>query len=77
MPDNTLLGRCTVAYTEAVNALDYPHHTTRSRQTGVRAVIEHLAAELLVMHQRNEGRLSAHDAARMLRELITPPPSEP
>jgi hypothetical protein len=34
MTDNNLLGRCTVAYTEAVNALDYPQHTTRSRQTG-------------------------------------------
>ena len=70
MADNTLLGRCTVAYTEAVEALDYPQHTTRSRQTGVRAVIEHLAAELMVMHQRNEGRLSAHDAAQMLRDAV-------
>jgi hypothetical protein len=70
MAENTLLGRCTVAYTESVDALDYPQHTTRSRQTGVRAVIEHLAAELMVMHQRNEGRLSAHDAARLLREAV-------
>ena len=73
--DDTLLGRCTVAYTEAVDALDYPQHTTRSRQTGIRAVIEHLAAELMVMHQRNEGRLSAHDAARLLRDQIATTPT--
>ena len=75
MAENTLLGRCTVAYTEAVDALDYPQHTTRSRQTGIRAVIEHLAAELMVMHQRNEGRLSAHDAARLLRDQIATTPT--
>ena len=78
MPDNTLLGRCTVAYEEAVNALNYPLHTNRSRQVGVAAVIEHLAAELLVMHQRNDGRLSAHDAAQILREeALTQSPTSP
>ncbi len=77
MPDNTLLGRCTVAYADAWNEriktlgpagrTEWPDDAQRA---GVRAVIEHLAAELLVMHQRNEGRLSAHDAARMLREGV-------
>jgi hypothetical protein len=68
MPDNTLLGRCTVAYEEAFNDALQAWPDASARRRGVAAVIEHLAAELLVMNQRNEGRLSAHDAARMLRE---------
>jgi hypothetical protein len=68
MTDNTLLGRCTVAYEEAFNDALQAWPDASARRRGVAAVIEHLAAELLVMHQRNEGRLSAHDAARMLRE---------
>ena len=68
MPDNTLLGRCTVAYEEAFNDALQAWPDTSARRRGVAAVIEHLAAELLVMHQRNEGRLSAHDAAQLLRE---------
>jgi hypothetical protein len=68
MPDNTLLGRCTVAYEEAFNDALQAWPDAPARRRGVAAVIEHLAAELLVMHQRNEDRLSAHDAARMLRE---------
>ena len=72
MPDNTLLGRCTVAYEEAFNDALQAWPDASARRRGVAAVIEHLAAELLVMHQRNEGRLSAHDAAQLLRELINP-----
>jgi hypothetical protein len=68
MPDNTLLGRCTVAYEEAFNDALQVWPDSSARRRGVAAVIEHLAAELLVMHQRNEGRLSAHDAAQLLRE---------
>jgi hypothetical protein len=68
MPENTLLGRCTVAYEEAFNDALQAWPDASARRRGVAAVIEHLAAELLVMHQRNEGRLSAHDAAQMLRE---------
>jgi hypothetical protein len=68
MPENTLLGRCTVAYEEAFNDALQAWPDASARRRGVAAVIEHLAAELLAMHQRNEGRLSAHDAARMLRE---------
>jgi hypothetical protein len=51
MPDNTLLGRCTVAYTEAFDATTR-HYTMRSRD-GIRAVIEHLAAELTVAGHRS------------------------
>jgi len=69
--DSTLLGRCTVAYTEAVNSLDYPYHTTRSRRRGVAAVLEHLAAELLVLNQRNE-RLTVHELSRLLRQEAQP-----
>jgi hypothetical protein len=68
MPENTLLGRCTVAYEEAFNDALQAWPDPSARRRGVAAVIEHLAAELLVMHQRNEGRLSAHDAAQLLLE---------
>lgn len=81
MTDNTLLGRCTVAYAEAWNdriktlgpggRVEWPDDAQRQ---GVRAVLEHLAAELLVQHQRNPGRTSAHEAARWIRaELETQP----
>ena len=66
--DDTLITRCAVAYEEAASGIDYPPHTQRVMRAGVTAVIEHLAAELLVMHQRNQGRLSAHDAAMMLKQ---------
>jgi hypothetical protein len=65
---DTLLGRCTVAYEEAFNDALQAWPDASARRRGVAAVIEHLAAELLVMHQRNEGRLSAHDAAQQLLE---------
>jgi hypothetical protein len=68
MPENTLLGRCTVAYEEAFNDALQAWPDASARRRGVAAVIEHLAAELLVIHQRNEGRLSAHDAAQLLLE---------
>jgi hypothetical protein len=68
MPDNTLLGRCAVAYEEAFNDALQAWPDASARRRGVAAVIEHLAAELLVMHQRNEGQLSAHDAAQQLLE---------
>jgi hypothetical protein len=66
MPENTLIGRCTVAYEEAFNDALQAWPDASARRRGVAAVIEHLAAELLVMHQRNEGRLSARDAAQLL-----------
>ena len=73
MPDDTLLGRCTVAYEEAFNTeITSTISQPSSRRAGVRAVIEHLMAELVVMNQRNAGRLSAHDAARMLLEQMQP-----
>lgn len=68
-PDNTLLGRCTVAYAEAYAkaAMTWPEGADpqHARRAGVAGVLEHLAAELLVMNQRNE-RLSVHEAARIL-----------
>lgn len=70
IPDNTMLGRCTVAYEDAFNDALHSWPDASARRRGVAAVIEHLAAELLVMHQRNEGRLSAHDAAQMLRDAV-------
>lgn len=65
--DNTLLGRCTVAYSEAFEAaITSQAIAPQSRRAGVAAVLEHLAAELLVLNSRNE-RLSVHEVARMLR----------
>lgn len=43
MPENTLTGRCVVAYEEALNTISV--NSTR-RRDGIRAVLEHLAAEL-------------------------------
>lgn len=64
--DNTLLGRCTVAYSEAFEAaITSQAVAPQSRRAGVAAVLEHLAAELLVMNQRNE-RLSVHEVTRIL-----------
>ena len=70
--DNTLLGRCTVAYAEAWNErmktlgpagkTDWPDHAQRR---GVAAVLEHLAAELTALNQRNE-RLTVHELSRLL-----------
>jgi hypothetical protein len=52
MPDNTLTGRCMQAHHEAVG---WEYVTSPA---GIRAVIEHLAAELTVTGH--------HDAARSL-----------
>jgi hypothetical protein len=68
MPENTLLGRCTVAYEEAFNTeITSTICQPSSRRAGVRAVLKHLAAELVVMNQRSP-RLSVHELARILQE---------
>lgn len=65
-PDNTLLGRCTVALGEAMlQGAPLTREQKAGARRGVAAVLEHLAAELLVMNQRNE-RLSVHEVARIL-----------
>jgi rubrerythrin len=68
MPDNTLTGRCLVAFYEA--------QSSRMPSAGTRAVIEHIAAELTL--------LGHHDAARCLLSQLTaeviplrPRPEEP
>lgn len=66
-PDNTLLGRCTVAYSEAFEAaITSQAIAPQSRRRGVAAVLDHLAAELQVLNERNH-RISIHEFARMLR----------
>lgn len=69
-PDNTLLGRCTVAYAEAYAkaAMTWPEGADpqHARRAGVAGVLEHMAAELVVMNQRSD-RLTVHEVARMLR----------
>lgn len=68
---NTLLNRCLQAYEDAFeDAIVSAAINPESRRAGVRAVIEHLAAELVVMKQRNQGRLSAHDAAGLLLDEL-------
>lgn len=62
--DNTLISRCMVAYSDAA-----PNHLCN--RDGIRAVIEHLAAELVVANNRNPDRLSAHDAAQWLLSQLT------
>jgi hypothetical protein len=65
--DNTILGRCTVAYAEAFEAaITSQAIAPQSRRAGVAAVLDHLAAELLVLHQRDD-RLTVHELSRLLR----------
>ncbi len=56
------LNRCIAVYDDTLE-----RGTVRE---AIRQVVLQVAAELLVMHQRNDGRLSAHDAAQMLREGV-------
>ena len=59
MADHTLVGRCLVAYIDAFEeAITSAAVAPNSRRAGIRAVIEHLAAELTVTGH--------HDAARCL-----------
>ena len=65
--DNTLLGRCTLAFQEAIAAADYPLHTTRTQRAGIAAVLEHLAAELVWLNQTDQN-LTVHELGRLLIE---------
>jgi len=65
MPENTLLGRCVAAFDdrhELLGPLDDDW-----QDLCVAAVLRHLAAELVVMNQRNP-RLTVHELARILQE---------
>ena len=67
-PDDTLLGRCRVALGEAMlRGAALTREQKAGARRGTAAVLEHLAAELLVMNQRSE-RLSVHEVARLLVE---------
>ena len=61
---NTLTDRCMVAYTDAAPG-------AVCNRLAIKAVIEHLAAELVVMNQRNQGRLNADDAAGLLLDELS------
>lgn len=64
--DNTLLGRCTVALEEALApSVPLSREQSTAARRGVASVLEHLAAEIIVMHQR-EPRLTVHELARTL-----------
>jgi hypothetical protein len=74
--DNTLLGRCVAAHDEALE-LCGPFDDWQ--EPCVAAVLQHLAAEITVLHQA-EPRLSLHEFARLLvREAasVEPEPIEP
>ena len=66
MPKNTLVGRCTMAYVDSFDAALATWPDASARERGIAAVIEHLAAELVVMNQQHDGQLSAHEAVRLL-----------
>lgn len=73
--DNTILGRCCTAYEERLIALGYDEEL----HLCLAAVLEHLAAEILVLHQQNP-RLTVHELARLLtREAaaVAPEPEDP
>lgn len=59
---DTLLGRCTAALSDAYE-LTGPFDDWTEMCAG--AVLEHLAAEIVSLHQR-EPRLSVHELARIL-----------
>ncbi len=65
--DNTLLGRCTVAYQEGINGLDYPG----AMRAGVAEVLLHLAAEITVLRQ-TQPRLTAHEVSAWLVQQVEP-----
>jgi hypothetical protein len=66
MPENTLLGRCLVAYEEAFEeAITSQTVNPMSRRAGIAAVLEHLAAEIIVLHQRDD-RLTVHQLVHIL-----------
>jgi hypothetical protein len=69
--DNTLTGRCMVAYTEAAPG-------TVCNRFGIRVVIEHLAAELTVMGHIEAGRsLLAQLNAQVIPLRRQPAPAAP
>ncbi|AZB50547.1 hypothetical protein [Synechococcus phage S-H1] len=63
--DNTLLGRCTVAYQEGIN--DHPG----AMRAGVAEVLLHLAAEITVLRQ-TQPRLTAHEISVWLVQQVEP-----
>ena len=69
--DNTLIGRCTVAFQEGLNGINYPPHTQRAQRAGVAEVLLHLAAEITVLRQ-TEPRLTAHEISTWLVQQVEP-----
>ena len=75
MPDNTLIGRCMVAYMEATYQI---WDDLEQRHQGIRAVVEHLAAELTVMGHIEAGRsLLAQLNAQVIPLRRQPAPDAP
>jgi hypothetical protein len=68
MPENnTLLGRCTVAYVEGFDGeITSSIPQPKARRAGVAAVLDHLAAEIAVMVERAPN-LTAHQLITILR----------
>jgi hypothetical protein len=62
MPENTLLGRCSAALSEAYE-LAGPFDDWTEMCAG--AVLEHLAAELVALHHQ-EPRIGVHELAHIL-----------
>ena len=59
--NDSLLDRCAAAYEDAILS-QYSH------RQAIAAVLEHVAAELVVMNQR-DARLTVHQVVRCLREV--------
>jgi hypothetical protein len=66
--ENTLLGRCVAALGDAY---ELTSDLEDWRDTCTVAVLEHLAFELLVLHQQ-DPRLTVFEIARILREQSHP-----
>jgi hypothetical protein len=65
MPENTLLGRCVAAFDDRHELLG--PFDDDWQELCVAAVLQHLAAELVVMLQR-DPRFTVHELARILRQ---------
>jgi hypothetical protein len=69
--ENTLLGRCTVAYVEAFEQAISSWPDSSARRRGTAAVLNHLSYELVELSQRRPG-MDVHSLALLLRQEAQP-----
>jgi hypothetical protein len=71
-PDNTLLGRCTVALQEALaNSAPPTVEQSSAARRATSAVLEHLSYELVTLAERRPG-MTVHALALLLQQEAQP-----